>query len=158
EGIGPGVVRTLEGPADLALLFGAQPRAAMPADVEERLDRPVPAARHQHALASDLDRLELPGLGQIRTEHGAEPPGFEDVLLLQPEGLGVGVVMPGQGLAQALRELVGLLVSGGKLTGRHGSRSSSKGEADRKSTRLNSSHVKISYAVFCLKKKNEKIV
>src|SRR5690606_39318429 len=28
------------------------------------------------------------------------------------------------------------------------------GTADRKSTRLNSSHVKISYAVFCLKKKN----
>src|SRR6266700_2403074 len=28
---------------------------------------------------------------------------------------------------------------------------------DRKSTRLNSSHVKISYAVFCLKKKNEPI-
>src|SRR5690606_35456584 len=27
--------------------------------------------------------------------------------------------------------------------------------ADRKSTRLNSSHVKISYAVFCLKKKRE---
>src|SRR5207249_5095594 len=28
------------------------------------------------------------------------------------------------------------------------------GEGDRKSTRLNSSHVSISYAVFCLKKKN----
>src|SRR5207302_6181219 len=28
---------------------------------------------------------------------------------------------------------------------------------DRKSTRLNSSHVKISYAVFCLKKKNKNI-
>src|SRR5690606_31760634 len=28
-------------------------------------------------------------------------------------------------------------------------------ELDRKSTRLNSSHVKISYAVFCLKKKNK---
>src|SRR5690606_41045341 len=27
---------------------------------------------------------------------------------------------------------------------------------DRKSTRLNSSHVKISYAVFCLKKKNDR--
>src|SRR5699024_11575886 len=27
---------------------------------------------------------------------------------------------------------------------------------DRKSTRLNSSHVSISYAVFCLKKKNQK--
>src|SRR5436309_4589330 len=30
------------------------------------------------------------------------------------------------------------------------------GSSDRKSTRLNSSHVKISYAVFCLKKKNKK--
>src|SRR2546430_11247801 len=29
-------------------------------------------------------------------------------------------------------------------------------EADRKSTRLNSSHSQISYAVFCLKKKNTK--
>src|SRR5690606_40558307 len=29
---------------------------------------------------------------------------------------------------------------------------------DRKSTRLNSSHVKISYAVFCLKKKNNYIL
>src|SRR5690606_42148280 len=28
-------------------------------------------------------------------------------------------------------------------------------DADRKSTRLNSSHVKISYAVFCLKKKRK---
>src|SRR5690606_33145963 len=28
-------------------------------------------------------------------------------------------------------------------------------QRDRKSTRLNSSHVKISYAVFCLKKKNQ---
>src|SRR5437868_14003928 len=30
-------------------------------------------------------------------------------------------------------------------------------EQDRKSTRLNSSHVSISYAVFCLKKKKKKI-
>src|SRR5215211_8507285 len=29
-------------------------------------------------------------------------------------------------------------------------------DADRKSTRLNSSHTVISYAVFCLKKKNKK--
>src|SRR5437870_531421 len=31
-------------------------------------------------------------------------------------------------------------------------------QADRKSTRLNSSHVAISYAVFCLKKKNREII
>src|SRR5258705_8974296 len=32
-----------------------------------------------------------------------------------------------------------------------------KGSGDRKSTRLNSSHLGISYAVFCLKKKKEKV-
>src|SRR5690349_23970902 len=31
-----------------------------------------------------------------------------------------------------------------------------RGNTDRKSTRLNSSHVEISYAVFCLKKKTKK--
>src|SRR5690606_39627778 len=31
-------------------------------------------------------------------------------------------------------------------------------DGDRKSTRLNSSHVKISYAVFCLKKKNYRYI
>src|SRR6266496_5600763 len=31
-----------------------------------------------------------------------------------------------------------------------------RSRADRKSTRLNSSHVEISYAVFCLKKKKKK--
>src|SRR3712207_7425441 len=35
-------------------------------------------------------------------------------------------------------------------------RSSPRGVEDRKSTRLNSSHANISYAVFCLKKKKNK--
>src|SRR5207249_11723353 len=35
-------------------------------------------------------------------------------------------------------------------------RTAAPGLGDRKSTRLNSSHVSISYAVFCLKKKNKK--
>src|SRR5438874_6213775 len=35
-------------------------------------------------------------------------------------------------------------------------RSDWKTRSDRKSTRLNSSHVEISYAVFCLKKKKKK--
>src|SRR5690606_41924834 len=39
----------------------------------------------------------------------------------------------------------------GELPGR------SVADGDRKSTRLNSSHVKISYAVFCLKKKKSKL-
>src|SRR5690606_39765298 len=46
----------------------------------------------------------------------------------------------------------------GELTRRLGARATAPlpgfvDEEDRKSTRLNSSHVKISYAVFCLKKK-----
>src|SRR3989442_5123847 len=36
-----------------------------------------------------------------------------------------------------------------------GRRSRRRDETDRKSTRLNSSHVRISYAVFCLKKKKQ---
>src|SRR6266496_4959669 len=39
---------------------------------------------------------------------------------------------------------VGMYLGGGRMV-----------EADRKSTRLNSSHVEISYAVFCLKKKKK---
>src|SRR5688500_19413230 len=37
-----------------------------------------------------------------------------------------------------------------------GQRERQAGQRDRKSTRLNSSHLVISYAVFCLKKKNAK--
>src|SRR5699024_11483723 len=39
------------------------------------------------------------------------------------------------------------------LDGAHGVRHHQRRRGDRKSTRLNSSHVSISYAVFCLKKK-----
>src|SRR5690349_22520633 len=49
-----------------------------------------------------------------------------------------------------LNGLVGLVQSGGDA-----SLEVEEARADRKSTRLNSSHVEISYAVFCLKKKNK---
>src|SRR5215813_15090238 len=42
---------------------------------------------------------------------------------------------------------------GGRTQGAHPARPRAAA-GDRKSTRLNSSHVRISYAVFCLKKKN----
>src|SRR5690606_41198128 len=44
-------------------------------------------------------------------------------------------------------------VAGPDGTGLQETAHRSQGRVDRKSTRLNSSHVKISYAVFCLKKK-----
>src|SRR5690606_39584163 len=51
-------------------------------------------------------------------------------------------------------------VGAGASSGAVGSASAqppSSAARDRKSTRLNSSHVKISYAVFCLKKKNQEL-
>src|SRR2546429_5372285 len=50
-----------------------------------------------------------------------------------------------------LRERDGLVVAEGRRAD-----GSDDGGGDRKSTRLNSSHGYISYAVFCLKKKNNK--
>src|SRR5690606_39957541 len=45
-----------------------------------------------------------------------------------------------------------------RWAGRATVRGRAPGGADRKSTRLNSSHVKISYAVFCLKKKKQMVI
>src|SRR3712207_8533604 len=50
------------------------------------------------------------------------------------------------------RQAIGVLVRTGHV--RHRAMCGSK-RLDRKSTRLNSSHANISYAVFCLKKKNK---
>src|SRR5436305_4529253 len=50
------------------------------------------------------------------------------------------------------------LFNGKDLTGWEGDTQKTwRVEEDRKSTRLNSSHVRISYAVFCLKKKNNEL-
>src|SRR5690554_7361840 len=48
--------------------------------------------------------------------------------------------------------------TGGNANLRLAGRMVSGGNIDRKSTRLNSSHVRISYAVFCLKKKKHIIM
>src|SRR5690606_42152731 len=56
--------------------------------------------------------------------------------------------------SRVLRQLLRLLPARGlRAVLRYLHREGQLGERDRKSTRLNSSHVKISYAVFCLKKK-----
>src|SRR5690625_5537607 len=51
----------------------------------------------------------------------------------------------------------GYVLNGQKIFITNGGRASWVVVLDRKSTRLNSSHVAISYAVFCLKKKNIEI-
>src|SRR5205807_5028211 len=54
-----------------------------------------------------------------------------------------------------LGAITAVVLGGASLTGGKGSIAGTVfGAVDRKSTRLNSSHLVISYAVFCLKKKN----
>src|SRR5699024_11567332 len=62
------------------------------------------------------------------------------------------------GRAYSLQKLNGRVVAGGFAVGKTPALSARRNrrmpvKEDRKSTRLNSSHVSISYAVFCLKKK-----
>src|SRR3712207_8067805 len=73
-----------------------------------------------------LFRSQLPG-APLEHRHGAHVQG---TLPVRADEVGV--------VREADRELAGA------------------GDRDRKSTRLNSSHANISYAVFCLKKKNNK--
>src|SRR2546429_4301629 len=54
-------------------------------------------------------------------------------------------------------DLVLLRIAQAQLTNRHVNVVGNFGHRDRKSTRLNSSHGYISYAVFCLKKKKKNI-
>src|SRR5690349_22932434 len=65
----------------------------------------------------------------------------------------------GPGRATRLSRATGRSVRGRERAlagGGAGSRHARRQSQDRKSTRLNSSHVEISYAVFCLKKKKKK--
>src|SRR2546430_5661653 len=60
---------------------------------------------------------------------------------------------PGEGSGLGLSVSYGIVT---ELGGRLWAENHPDGGADRKSTRLNSSHSQISYAVFCLKKKKTK--
>src|SRR5256885_3927615 len=74
------------------------------------------------------------------------PEGFPPELVGRPivilAGAYAGSVEEGERVARPLRELATPLLDLSR-------------PIDRKSTRLNSSHLVISYAVFCLKKKNK---
>src|SRR5439155_27171277 len=87
------------------------------------------------------DALPILLSGEIdMTPIGSLDPAHYDVLKRELEATGKGSV---NGVLARVRQnaVYGTFTGGFQLT-------------DRKSTRLNSSHVAISYAVFCLKKKN----
>src|SRR5437667_1882783 len=78
---------------------------------------------------------------------------IKDALKLVPEGVEGQVPYKGAA-ATVLHQLAGgLRASMGYVGARTLKEFHAKAQLDRKSTRLNSSHITISYAVFCLKKK-----
>jgi hypothetical protein len=101
----PRVIGAPKIPADLPGLLGADARAAMSADVEQRPQPAVALPHHEHALAARLDGLELPGPADVAGPRDAEPVALEDRQLLALEHVGVGVIGPGQRRDQ--RRIVG---------------------------------------------------
>src|SRR5256886_13573632 len=93
----------------------------------------------------------LPGLASCP----APPPAVKSFLKLAPSmntfTLSAGNAPPANVLKVLFRPLFKTVVPGASATRPRKLRSDSG--RDRKSTRLNSSHSQISYAVFCLKKK-----
>src|SRR5215813_7498340 len=90
--------------------------------------------------------------GAVSPGHDDLVPGF-DPAQKREMGVAVGSVDGGAGLAGVRRTLQVARSKGKRLTTAAGEYD--RVRRDRKSTRLNSSHVRISYAVFCLKKKKK---
>src|SRR5690606_16622241 len=119
----------------------------------------------QQDTVDPLGAGEEPGGDRRRagnTARGREPGADRGQAHPDPQTLGSGA-LPGRTWTAWQQAAAGLPEGRGGAGGRLGLRwrglsslRRSAGALDRKSTRLNSSHVKISYAVFCLKKKTKK--
>src|SRR5690606_40868533 len=99
----------------------------------------APRALHSFPTrrSSDLETIRLSGPVSTLLEWDDAIPAFDELML---EVKRIAQVRS-QGLAEHCPVLTREVVESAQM------------QEDRKSTRLNSSHVKISYAVFCLKKK-----
>src|SRR3712207_8918188 len=89
---------------------------------------------------------------------------FPYTTLFRSPGLGRGSTRSGRSLPDVGQvEAPALAVEAGELGAEYAARAEAgvavdaEDDLDRKSTRLNSSHANISYAVFCLKKKTKKL-
>src|SRR6266496_4984552 len=139
---------------DLAGSQAAQPRAQLVGAADGLLPTRDPVLDHQRRRVVGRTRA-VRVHRQLEVKNGlARDPGpcqtkkptasrVTDTRESQPRGVGAGVEQPQGRLrtdhAQPPGRATGVVPI-----------------ADRKSTRLNSSHVEISYAVFCLKKKKQK--
>src|SRR5438552_11378198 len=100
---------------------------------------------HTNTVRLHLERLREAGLVEVEAVRRGTVGRPQHLYFLSPDAPGLGLDPPAHVV------LAGLL---GALAERVGATSDDAAE-DRKSTRLNSSHQIISYAVFCLKKKKK---
>src|SRR5699024_844519 len=120
---------------------------------------PLPEHRTASVLTEpktiELRNVPVPALGRNQVLVKVESVGVcgSDTHFYETGSIGDIVV---EGPVILGHESSGIIVAGGEdvASSRIGTRVSVEPQTDRKSTRLNSSHVSISYAVFCLKKKN----
>src|SRR5688572_351303 len=102
-------------------------------------------------LPVELDLGQLEAVHELGVAHAVLPSGGVDAGDPQAPEVALAVAAVAVGVGVGLHDrLLGPLVRG------VGVAAVALGELDRKSTRLNSSHSQISYAVFCLKKKKTK--
>src|SRR5690554_6347196 len=118
------------------------------------------AARRQHDLPThggrtlayvydsglaEADEVARQALTMYASTNGLDPTAFPSLLSMEADLVGFA-----RSILHAPDEVVGTVTSGGTESILLAVQTARE---DRKSTRLNSSHVRISYAVFCLKKK-----
>src|SRR6266511_2154306 len=122
-------------------------------DDDGRLGRDLPVAgmgmRHRAVLAGGDDRRERGPVGAELVEELLEPPGELALRPAREPLFGQPLVCLARDLGRPPDRSELALVLDRPQRFHHAA------PGDRKSTRLNSSHVKISYAVFCLKKKKK---
>src|SRR6516162_8611932 len=116
---------------------------------------------HQPAISRDLAMIKVAATHEARSHVLELASVFRArVVDVAPDSLTIeitGAEDKIDGLLEVLRPYGVLeMVRTGIVAMRRGNKSSVAVSADRKSTRLNSSHLVISYAVFCLKKKKKK--
>ena len=97
ETVRPVVIRALDAIGEMPLGLLAQPRAAMTADVEQRVNRARPVARDDDALVAERAREVVAGVRNLIGAPGADPAVEIEPLELGAIKVRIGVEAPGEG-------------------------------------------------------------
>src|SRR5690554_3272402 len=126
-------------------------------DLTGRLERIIKNLRGQGKLSEDNIKETLREIRRALLEADVNFRVVKDfIATVQEKAIGTEVMKslsPGQQLVKLVHEELINLIKRERFVLKTYDNKLTKVMLDRKSTRMNSSHVRISYAVFCLKKK-----